>query len=432
MLEPFSVAGGVVRGLTLTVGSEPDDRLRTYAGTTERMTMAVYDFETLVDRRGTSSEKWHQIVEDMGPGNEDVIPLSVADMEFKPAPEIVDALVHAATTDIFGYDYVTKPYFDALVSWMRRRHGFDIDPSWVSLSDGVMPAINTALRAVTHPGDKVIIQRPVYFPFTMAAEHNGLTILDNELILGDDGRYTMDFEGLAEQAADPRCTALILCNPHNPVGRVWTADELRRVGDICIREGVTLLVDEIHSDFAYPGHAVTMFSTLGERYAMHCMEFTAPTKTFNLAGLLCSNVIIANPELKERFDVAAENIAGLTVSHFGLVACQAAYDHAEPWLDALGNVLDTNLDHLRTFAAATPGIDLIEPEGTYLAWLDCRGLGMKASDLCLFMRNKARVYFDEGGVFGSTGEGFERVNLACPTALLDRALDQVGRALAAR
>ena len=393
--------------------------------------MATYDFDTLVDRRHTTSEKWHLIEEDMGSGNDDVIALSVADMEFKPAPEIVEALVKAAEHDVFGYDYVTKDYFDALCGWMRRRHGFEVDPAWVTLSDGVMPAINTALRAVTHPGDKVIIQRPVYHPFTRAAVNNGLTVLDNELI-EESGRYVIDFEDLAAKAADPRCTAMLLCNPHNPVGRVWTPEELRRIGDICIAEHVTLLVDEIHADFAYPGHPVTMFATLGEEYARHCYEFTACTKTFNLAGLLCSNVITPDPVLKRRFDVAAENIAGLTVSHFGLIACQAAYNHAEGWLDQLMGVLESNLGMLRDFANATDGLELVEPEGTYLGWLDCRGLGMDADGLRDFMRSQARVYFDEGVMFGQSGAGFERVNLACPASLLRRALDQVGAAIARR
>lgn len=393
----------------------------------------MYDFNTLVDRRGTTSSKWHLIEQDMGPGNDDVIALSVADMEFKPAPEIVDALVKAAQNDIFGYDYATDEYFDALVGWMHRRHDFDIKPEWVNLSDGVMPAVNTALRAITHPGDSVIVQIPSYPPFVAAARNNGLTLLDNTLVLGEDGRYTMDYDDLEAKASDPRCTAIILCNPHNPVGRVWTSDELRRVADICLDNGVTILCDEIHADFAYPGHTVTMFSTLGERYAMNCIEFTAPTKTFNLAGLLCSNAIIPNPELKRAFDVAAENVAGLTVSHFGLVACQAAYNHAEPWLDELMVVLRGNLDLLRDFANATEGVRLIEPEGTYLGWVDLHGLGFAdADEMCQFMRNKARVYFDEGAMFGTAGCGFERVNLACPKSLLERALTQVSHALATR
>lgn len=393
----------------------------------------MYDFQSVVERRGTTSAKWHMIEDEMGPGNDDVIAMSVADMEFKPAPPIVDALVTSAQHDIFGYDYAPDAYFDALVSWMHRRHGFDIKPEWVTLSDGVMPAVNTALRAVTRPGDKVIIQGPVYYPFTAAAEHNGLTILNNQLRMDDNGRYMMDFDDLERKAADPRCTAIMVCNPHNPVGRVWTEDELRRLGDICIDNEVIVLADEIHADFFYPGHPVTMFGTLGEKYANHCFEFTAPTKTFNLAGLLCSNVITANPKLKQAFEIAAENIAGLTVSHFGLVACQAAYDEAESWLDELMDVLSGNLALLRDFAEKTPGVRLVEPEGTYLAWLDCRGLGFADTDaLRDFMRNEARVYFDEGVMFGDAGAGFERVNLACPKSILTEVLDRMGEALEAR
>ena len=226
---------------------------------------------------------------------------------------------------------------------------------------------------------------------------------------------------------------MILCNPHNPVGRVWTPEELRRIGDICIKRRVRLLCDEIHADFSYPGHKVTMFSTLGAEYANIVFEFTAPTKTFNLAGLLCSNTIIPNPHLKRRYDAAADNIGGLTVNHFGMVACQAAYDHAEPWLDALMEVLERNLGLIRDFTARVSGIRLIEPEGTYLAWLDCRGLGFDTpEELCDFLRNEARVWFDEGSMFGESGNFFERVNLACPTGLLEQVLANIETALADR
>lgn len=394
---------------------------------------APYDFDTILERHGSSSAKWHEIVEQMGEDGKDVVPLSVADMEFKPAPEVVEALIQSATHDVFGYDYATEDYFTAFLNWMEHRHNFHIDPSWVSLSDGVMPAVNTALRSVTRPGDKVIIQRPVYYPFTFAAEHNGLTILDNELVLDENGHYGIDFDDLESKAADPRCTAMILCNPHNPVGRVWTPEELRRIGDICIKRRVRLLCDEIHADFSYPGHKVTMFSTLGAEYANIVFEFTAPTKTFNLAGLLCSNTIIPNPHLKRRYDAAADNIGGLTVNHFGMVACQAAYNHAEPWLDALMEVLERNLGLIRDFTARVSGIRLIEPEGTYLAWLDCRGLGFDTpEELCDFLRNEARVWFDEGSMFGESGNFFERVNLACPTRLLEQVLANIETALADR
>ncbi|MBT1163534.1 MalY/PatB family protein [Bifidobacterium felsineum] len=398
------------------------------------MRQSQYDFDTVLERHGSSSIKWHMIEEEMGPDSKDVIPLSVADMEFKPAPEIVDALVQAAANDVFGYDYATDDYFEAFIGWMRRRHHCTVNREWVSLSDGVMPAINTALRAVTHPGDKVIIQRPVYYPFTFASERNGLTILDNELVLNEaEGRYEIDFDDLEAKASDPRCTAMILCNPHNPVGRVWTAEELTRIGDICLKHGVYVLCDEIHADFAHPGHEVTLFGNLDEKYADILFEFTAPTKTFNLAGLLCSNAIIRNADLKRRFDVAAENIGGLTVSHFGLVACQAAYNHAEQWLDELLTVLERNVTMVREFAARVDGIRLIEPEGTYLAWLDCRGLGFETPQAqCAFLREQARVWFDEGSLFGHSGDFFERINLACPTALLERVLNNIEQALAAR
>lgn len=394
----------------------------------------MYDFETWPERHDTTSVKWKMIETELGVGHEDVLALSVADMEFVTPPAVVEALVDAARNDVFGYDYATDEYLAAVCDWMRRRHGLEADPKLISLSAGVMPAVNTALRAFTHPGDAVIIQRPVYYPFTNAAMNNGLEILNNALLFdGETGRYSMDFEDLERKASDPRCKAIMLCNPHNPVGRVWTPEELRRIGDICIKRRVRLLCDEIHADFSYPGHKVTMFSTLGAEYANIVFEFTAPTKTFNLAGLLCSNTIIPNPHLKRRYDVAADNIGGLTVSHFGMVACQAAYNHAEPWLDELMEVLERNLGLIRDFTARVSGIRLIEPEGTYLAWLDCRGLGFDTpEELCDFMRNEARVWFDEGSMFGESGNFFERVNLACPTRLLEQVLANIETALADR
>ncbi|WP_314688260.1 MalY/PatB family protein [uncultured Bifidobacterium sp.] len=389
----------------------------------------TYDFTTIPDRRGTGSEKWHLIERDMGQGNEDVIALSVADMEFLPAPEIVEAMRAAAAHDVFGYDYVRPGYFEAVHDWMLSRHGLDADLSWMRVSDGVMPAVNAALRAVTHTGDQVIILRPSYPPFPATTSRVGLTIVDSELVEGPGGRYVMDLDDIARKAADPRCTAIILCNPHNPVGRVWTADELRAVGDIALDDGLTILCDEIHADFAHPGHTVTMFSTLGERYARHCIEFTAPTKTFNLAGLACSTVIIPDKGLRRAYDVAAESIGGLMPSHVGLVAAEAAYRHADAWLDELLGVLEGNLRMLRDMVSSCPGLRLVEPEGTYLAWLDCRGLGLGADALRDLMRTKARVYLDDGIDFGRSGAGFERVNLACPPSLLRRALDGIAGAV---
>lgn len=387
----------------------------------------MYDFTTLVNHRHGNSAKWQQVY---GTGaTDDAIALSVADMEFATAPEIVKAIVDAAQHDVLGYEIVGDAYKAAVIGWMHDRHHADFSPDMLSVSDGVMPAIHTALRALTQPGDAVIVQQPVYYPFMHAADHNGLKLLNNELIRRADGSYAMNFDDLTVKASDPRCHAIIVSNPHNPVGRVWTPDELRRLGDICIANNVTVLCDEIHADFAYPGHAVTMFGTLGVEYAQHCIEFTAPSKTFNLAGLLCSNVFIADPGLRDRYAIAADSISGMMANHFGLVACQAAYEHAAPWLDALQSVLVTNLGVLRDFADAAPGVTLVEPEGTYLAWLDCTGLGMDAKALESFMHDRAQVFCDEGIMFGEGGAGFERINIACPTALLERALDQIAHAI---
>lgn len=394
----------------------------------------MFDFETMVDRRKSMSAKWQEISRSMGEGSDDVIALSVADMEFKPAPAIVEALVDAAQHDIFGYDYVTDEYFDALNRWMTRRHHCSMKKEWVSVSDGVMPAINVALRAFTHPGDQVIIQRPVYYPFTAAVERTGLQVANNPLVWDDEtSRFVINVDELETLASQPRTTAMVLCSPHNPVGRVWSADELKRIADICFAHDVTLLVDEIHADFERPGHPVTLFGQLPDEYANNVIEFTAPTKTFNIAGMLVSNVIIRDPQNKQRFDVAAENIGGLTVSHFGLVACIAAYTRGEAWFDELCDVLETNRVVLRDFVQSTDGVQLVEPEGTYLAWIDCRGLGFATQEeLRDFFHQQARVFFDEGTLFGPEALGYERINLALPTAKLNEVLERMGEAIAIR
>ncbi|MFT8638975.1 MalY/PatB family protein [Bifidobacterium sp.] len=392
----------------------------------------MIDFDTLVSRRKDTSEKWQVIKDEMGDGSDDVLALSIADMEFPTCPAIAEAISDAARHDILGYDHIPSQYYDALGSWMSEHHGLEVRPEYVTATAAVMPAVLAALRATTRPGDKVIIQRPVYYPFTHAAERTGLTILDNELVLDANGHYSMDFEDLERKAADPRCKALLLCNPHNPVGRVWTEAELSRLAEICLRNGVTILADEIHADFTYEGYEVTMLSRLGDDVARHCIEFTAPSKTFNLAGLACANVIVSNPSLKRDFDIAVENVGGLTVNHFGYVACQAAYEHGGEWLRQLQEYLAGNLGIVRRFAQSQKGVSLIEPEGTYLAWLDCNGLGMGSDDLRDFMRGSARVFLDEGILFGQSGSGFERVNMACPASFLTEAMDRIAGAIARR
>ena len=389
----------------------------------------MYDFQSVVERRGTTSIKWHMIEDDMGVGSEDVIAMSVADMEFKPAPEIVEALVEAAQHDIFGYDYATDGYFRALTAWMSRRHNWDIDPAWVSLSDGVMPAVNTALRAVTHPGDKVILQGPVYYPFTAAAEHNGLTILDNRLVLGDDGRYVMDFDDLEAKASDPRCTALMLCNPHNPIGKVLTREEMLRLSDLAAKYDVRIFSDEIHAPFVYQGHTHVPFASINRQTAMQAFTSTSASKSFNIPGTKCAQVILTNPDDLELWMRNAEWSEPQTAT-IGAIATTAAYDGGAAWFEGVMAYIERNIalvnEQMRTRFAK---VRYVEPQGTYIAWLDFSPLGI--GDPANYFFKKANVALTDGRECGEVGRGCVRMNFAMPYPLLEECFDRMAVALEA-
>ena len=389
----------------------------------------MYDFQSVVERRGTTSIKWHMIEDDMGVGSEDVIAMSVADMEFKPAPEIVEALVEAAQHDIFGYDYATDGYFRALTAWMSRRHNWDIDPAWVSLSDGVMPAVNTALRAVTHPGDKVILQGPVYYPFTAAAEHNGLTILDNRLILGDDGHYVMDFDDLEAKASDPRCTALMLCNPHNPIGKVLTREEMLRLSDLAAKYDVRIFSDEIHAPFVYQGHTHVPFASINRQTAMQAFTSTSASKSFNIPGTKCAQVILTNPDDLELWMRNAEWSEHQTAT-IGAIATTAAYDGGAAWFEGVMAYIERNIalvnEQMRTRFAK---VRYVEPQGTYIAWLDFSPLGI--GDPANYFFKKANVALTDGRECGEVGRGCVRMNFAMPYPLLEECFDRMAAALEA-
>ena len=388
-----------------------------------------YDYETAVDRRSCGSSKWNMVTREMGPGNEDVIPLSMADMELKTAPEITEALAESVRFGMYGYTEPTESYYESVVGWMERRHGWKVEKDWISLSPGVVSALYTAVRALTRPGDGVILQRPVYYPFTFAAEHNGCRILDNALVVRN-GRYEMDYDDLEQKASDPGAKVLVLCSPHNPVGRVWTRDELRRAGEICLRHGVTVLSDEIHFDFVYQPYRHTVFASISPELAQNCMVLTAPSKTFNLAGLQTSNIIIPNPDLRKKYAAASADCAIHSLNYFGYTACEAAYRKGEPWLEGLLAHLEGNRSFLLDFMREKlPQIPVTEPEGTYLVWLDFRSLGMTPKRLEQFLREKARIFSDEGSLFGTEGDGFERFNIACPRAMLEKALENLKRAV---
>lgn len=397
--------------------------------------MSQFDFDREINREGTSSVKWEFHVhsgaaerwEDTKAdrGEDRVLAMWVADMDFRCPEPVIQALRDRVEHGIFGYSAKTDEYVSAVGDWFARRHNWTVEPEWISPIPGVVPALNVAVRAFTQPGDKVIVQRPVYYPFFRVSRNNGCEIVSNGLIL-EDGQYRMDFDDLEKKAADPKAKMLILCSPHNPIGRVWAADELTRLAEICARNDVIVIADEIHCDLILPGNTFTPFATLGETAAQNVVVCTAPSKTFNLAGLHNSNMIIPNPELRERFTKAqaVQSLPGM--NPFGIVATMAAYREGEPWLDAVLEYIAGNAQLVMdTFAEHEPRVKPIMPQGTYLQWIDCRELGLDKDALEDLMLNKAKIYFDEGYIFGEEGEGFERINIACPRPLLKQALDRM-------
>ena len=401
-----------------------------------------YNFDLEIDRQGTQSAKWGVIQDpadhsrwqftDAYFGDDRVLPLWIADMDF-PAPQpVVDALVARAQHGIYGYTTRTADYDDAVVDWMHRRHDWPILPAWILCTPGVVPAINLLVQTFTRPGANVLVQRPVYYPFYSAIENNNAKIISNSLVLKN-GRYEMDFADLELKAADPATTLFILCSPHNPVGRVWSREELTRVARICHRHGVLVVADEIHADLLYRGVDFTPFATISDQASLNTIVCTAPSKTFNLAGLHTSNIIIPNADLRQRFQQTLNRCGmGKLANPFGVAACEIAYRQGEDWLHQVMAYIERNLEFLQEFIGQrVPGVRVIRPEGTYLVWLDCRELGLDKWALKRLMFEKARIFADEGYIFGPEGEGFERINIACPRSVLKEALKRIRMAVAA-
>ena len=389
----------------------------------------VYDFKTAPNRRGMGSTKWEQMLQikpDVAP---DVIPFSVADMELKNPPEIVQGLKDFLDTAVLGYTQPTPEYLKAVCGWMQRRHDWTIKPEWICGSQGVVSAFFAAIKAFSEPGDGVIVQTPVYYPFYKAIEANGRSIVRNPLKF-DGEYYTIDFEDLERQASDPKNKILLFCSPHNPVGRVWTRDELQRVGDICLAHKVLIISDEIHFDLVMPGYHHTVFATLSEELADNMIVCTAPSKTFNLAGMQTSNIIIPNPALRSRFTAvqASEGFSGLGI--LGYKACEIGYNECEPWLEQLLSLIEHNHEVLKFYIEKkVPEVKVFDMEGTYLQWMDFRGLGMGKDELEKFLHEEADLFFDEGYIFGEEGTGFERMNLACPTHKVVEAVERLAAAV---
>ena len=385
-----------------------------------------YDFETVIRRENAGSGKWDEIKRTLGCFPKDVIPFSVADMEFDMVPEVREGLKAFLDRSVMGYAAMTEEYRQTVVSWEARRHGWQIQPEWIRDTPGVINAFFTAVKAFTKPGEGVMLMTPVYYPMYAAATRHDRVLVDNPLVQEGD-TYRIDFEDFAQKAAEPNTKLLILCSPHNPSGRVWTREELERIGRICIDNHVLVVSDEIHCDLLMPGYKHIPFGSISEEFAMNSIICTAPSKTFNLAGLQTSNTIIANEELRQRFYVEQQKDDGNPKCNIlGLEGCRLAYAYGDAWLDECLQVIDTNRKVITDYLDREfPQVRVTRLEGTYLLWIDFRGLGIECHELARILKEEAHIFLDEGFIFGEAGEGFERWNLAAPTSYIQAALSRL-------
>ncbi len=376
-----------------------------------------YDFDQVIDRRGTDCVKWD--VADRVFKGEDLLPMWIADMDFPTAPAIQEEIVKRVERGVFGYGMMPAAYYDAVISWMRRRHGCEVQKEWISYTAGIVTALNYAVQAVTEPGDEVMVHTPVYHPFYDAVEAQGRVLIKSPL-KEDDLYYTIDIEDM-ERRVTPRTKALLFCSPHNPVGRVWKKEELQQVADFCKRHDLVVIADEIHHDLVYSKH--TMFLNVDEEIAQRSIVCTAPSKTFNVAGVQVSNTIIPNEELRKKFKDLLVKAHAYSAHVFAAPTLIGAYDGSEDWLDELVVYLEGNMDlFCETIRKELPMLKVRKPEGTYLAWVDCSGLGLTAEELKSFMVEKCGLALSAGAGFGEEGEQFMRFNLACPRATVEECL----------
>jgi cystathionine beta-lyase len=389
--------------------------------------MGQYNFDTIHDRRGTSCIKWDFGMERMG--REDLLPLWVADMDFRLPDEIVRDIENRAAQGIFGYTDPKEDYFEAVKGWFKRRHGFDIENEWITITHGVVYAIVLAIRSLTKPGDAVLVQQPVYYPFSESVRVNDRKLVNNQLVYKN-GRYEIDFEDFENKIVSEKVKLFLLCSPHNPVGRVWSRDELIRIAEICKRHDVYVFADEIHSDFIYSSFAHTSYMTLGKEYQDRLVLGTSPSKTFNMAGLQVANIIIPNKEVRDKF--RHENmITGYSQCNaVGLEAAKSVYTKGDRWVDELNEYLEENLSYVRDFLKEKlPEVKLVEPEGTYLIWLDFSNVVGSQKELKNLIVDKAHLWLDDGVIFGKETSLFERINIAAPRSIVKQAMEQLYEAI---
>ena len=377
-----------------------------------------YNFDEIIPRRGTNSCKWDSAAD------ADVLPMWVADMDFHVAPAITEALQCRVAHGIFGYTRVPDAYYESVIRWFKRRHGWEIRKDWMIYTSGVVPAVSAIIKALTCPGDKVMVQGPVYNCFYSSIRNNGCEVVSNSLVAEGD-TFRMDYEDLERKASDERVKLLLLCNPHNPAGRVWTREELVRAGEICLRHGVIIVADEIHCELVMPGYAYTPFASISEDFLRHSVTCVSPSKGFNIAGLQIANIIAADEEIRRKIDRAINVNEVCDVNPFGVLATMAAYDEGEDWLLQLLDYLQGNYECLKDFCQRhLPGFPITKLEGTYLVWMDCRRLGFTSEELEHRLVTEARLWLNAGTMYGAEGEGYMRWNIACPRSVMLQGLER--------
>ena len=376
------------------------------------------NFDEMIPRRDTNSVKWDSAAD------AEVLPMWVADMDFRTAPAITEALRQRVEHGIFGYTRVPDAYYEAVVNWFARRHGWQMQQEWILYTISVVPALSATIKALTEPGDKVLMQTPVYNCFFSAIRNNGCEIADNRLIY-ENNTYRIDFDDLERKASDDKVKLMLLCNPHNPAGRVWTREELTRIGEICLRHGVTVVSDEIHCEFAYPGHTYTPFASISDDFLHRSVTCVSPSKAFNIAGLQIANIVCADEAVRQRINEVINLYEINNVNPFGVIATIAAYNEGESWLLQLLDYLRGNYECMRDYCAKyLPDFPIAELEGTYLAWMDCRKLRLSSKELEERLLQEVKLWLNAGTMYGDAGEGFMRWNLACPRARMLEGLER--------
>lgn len=378
-----------------------------------------YDFNEIIPRKGSHSYKWDYNEK------ENILPMWVADMDFRAAPPVIEALAKRVQHGVFGYTKVPPQYFDAIINWFQRRHQLHIEKEWLLVSAGVVPAISAIIKTLTEPGDQVIIQTPVYNRFFSCIRNDKCEVVQNNLVYRD-GKYSIDFEALEKQAANPLAKVFLLCNPHNPVGRVWSKEELIRMGDICFKHGVTVISDEIHCDLIHAGHKHISFASINQTFLENSVTCISPSKSFNLAGLQVANIVTAKAELRNKIDTALKVSELYELNPFAVEGLIAAYNEGEEWLEALNKYLFENYNYLKNFFEKNlPKFKVLPLEGTYLVWIDITASELKSAEFAQRLLEKENLWITHGNMYGDDGEGFIRINIGCPRTLLVQGLEKI-------